>query len=192
MAATSVVVKVGGSLFDLPDLGPRLGRWLAALGTRKVLIVPGGGPTADVVRNLDRWHHLGEEHAHWLALHALSLNARFLASLLPRSVVVPDVADAGSIDGDAWRILDAHDFARRDEARAGHLPHSWEVTSDSIAARAASITGAARLFLLKSVSLPPGVGWRDAEMPGIVDRFFAEAVGPDVSVRVVNFRQWQA
>lgn len=51
-----VVVKVGGSLFDLPDLGPRLRAWLKTLRTADVLLVPGGGPTADVVRSLDRAH----------------------------------------------------------------------------------------------------------------------------------------
>jgi aspartokinase-like uncharacterized kinase len=65
-----VVVKVGGSLFDLPDLGPRLEVWLGA--RRSVVLVPGGGPTTDVVRALDRTHRLGEEAAHWLALRSIS------------------------------------------------------------------------------------------------------------------------
>src|SRR5262245_19403362 len=83
-----IVVKVGGSLYDLPDLGPRLQRWLDALHTRSILIVPGGGALADAVRDLDQIHGLGEETAHWLALRALTLNAYFLAALLPGAVVV--------------------------------------------------------------------------------------------------------
>src|SRR5262249_50947889 len=81
-----VVVKVGGSLYDLPGLGARLRAWLERLPSREVLLVPGGGPAADVVRDLDRLHRLGEEAAHWLALRALSVNARFLAALLPGAV----------------------------------------------------------------------------------------------------------
>ena len=61
-------MKVGGSLYDLPDLGPRLRRWLDAHAPREVIVAPGGGPFADVVRDLDRAHRLGEETSHWLAV----------------------------------------------------------------------------------------------------------------------------
>src|SRR5947209_1436057 len=87
-----VVVKVGGSLYDLPDLGPRLGRWLGASPGRRALLVPGGGPTADVIRQFDACHGLGEATAHELALRALTLNAHFLAALVPAAVVVDDPA----------------------------------------------------------------------------------------------------
>src|ERR1700737_80612 len=90
-----VVVKVGGSLFDLPDLGPRLKSWLDELASFAVVLVPGGGPTANVVRELDRHHGLGEETAHWLALQALTFNAAFLAALLEerRPVITGTVED---------------------------------------------------------------------------------------------------
>ena len=45
-----IVVKVGGSLYDLPDLGPRLRRFLDGLDDPDRLVVPGGGAAADVVR----------------------------------------------------------------------------------------------------------------------------------------------
>src|SRR5437763_17043375 len=85
MTAPLRIVKVGGSLYDLPDLGPRLRAWL---GPTRTLIVPGGGPTVEAIRVLDRVHGLGDEAAHWLALHALSVNARFLARLLPPAPVL--------------------------------------------------------------------------------------------------------
>ena len=78
-----LVVKVGGSLYDLPDLGRRLRRFLASLDTDNRLIVPGGGPTADVIRAFDHDHRLGPQTSHWLALRACALNAHFLALLLP-------------------------------------------------------------------------------------------------------------
>src|SRR5262249_28790698 len=120
-----IVVKVGGSLFDLPDLCPRLSRWLATLSARRVLLVPGGGPTADVLRLLDRVHRLGEEASHWLALQALALNAHFLARLLPGVVTAgweecPPLWQAGQVP-----ILDAHRFVLSDEGSAGALPHLW-------------------------------------------------------------------
>ncbi len=65
-----LVVKVGGSLYDLPDLGPRLRGFLASLKDVDRLIVPGGGATTDAIRLFDRDHGLGPEQSHWLALCA--------------------------------------------------------------------------------------------------------------------------
>ena len=198
---SAVVVKVGGSLFDLPDLGPRLRRWLDGLPTREILLVPGGGPGADVIRDLDRRHGLGEEAAHWLALRALTLNAHFLAALLPNASVVehPDACPV------VWRqgqtaVLDAHAFAHADEAAAGMiLPHCWSITSDSVAARVAVVAGAGRLILLKSVTVPEGLGWDEAGRQGFVDEFFAAVLAGGgrartarLEVRTVNFRLGQA
>src|SRR5438094_8286630 len=112
-----VVVKVGGSLFDWPALGQRLERWLKTLPSNKVLLVPGGGPTVEGIRNFDRRHGLGEESAHWLALRALSVSAHFLAAVLSsrksfRPAVIADLQDADVI----WSrlglpILDPFRFA---------------------------------------------------------------------------------
>src|SRR5260370_31880678 len=77
-----VVVKIGGSLFDWPELKPRLQQYLATLSGTNFILIPGGGHAADAVRELDRVHFLGEDAAHWLALHALTANAPFLAPLL--------------------------------------------------------------------------------------------------------------
>jgi aspartokinase-like uncharacterized kinase len=185
----AAVIKVGGSLFDLPDLGVRLREWLAVQGTGEVLLVPGGGPAADVVREYDRLHALGEERAHWLALSALTLNARFLASLLPSAVVVPHVRalTAEWLQGKI-PVLDPYAFARADEGHSGSLPHRWTVTSDSLAARLTHVAGADELILLKSVALPAGIDWKEAGERGLVDTYFAEAVGNSLAVRFICFR----
>lgn len=182
------VVKLGGSLYDLPDLGPRLSRWLAGLDTRHVLLVPGGGRTADVIRRLDQQHALGDETAHWLALRAMTLNAHFLATLLSGTVV------AGWSECPAlWEltrvpVLDAHAFALADDRSPGALPHCWEVTSDALAARVAAVGGARRLILLKSVTIPAEMYWSEAAERGYVDHYFARTLAADCEVRAVNFR----
>jgi aspartokinase-like uncharacterized kinase len=180
-----LIAKVGGSLYDLPDLADRLRRWLESLDTRSVLLVPGGGALADAIRQLDAVHHLGEEAGHWLALQTLAVTARFLLRLLPEARLIGDPAE--------WRegrlaILDPYAFALADEGKPGALPCSWSVTSDSIAARAARIAGVRRLILLKSVDIPPGADWREAAARGWVDGYFAEAVGHDLAVTIVNLR----
>jgi dihydroneopterin aldolase len=192
-ASHPVIVKVGGSLYDLPDLGPRLRAWLDRLDTLHALIVPGGGPLADSVRQFDQQHALGEEKAHWLALRALALNAHCLAAIVPRTVVIGRLderlaaADAGRVP-----VLDPYEFARQDEGRAGHLPHLWAVTSDSVAARVAVVENASQLILLKSITVPAGMSWMEAGRRGYVDPHFADvakSVPPILVISSINFRE---
>jgi aspartokinase-like uncharacterized kinase len=185
-----VVVKVGGSLFDLPGLGGRLGAWLTTLPGREVILVPGGGAAADAVRDLDRLHALGEERSHWLALRSLTLTAHLLAAVFPSSGVTerldecPRLWDAGTVP-----VLDMHAFAVADEGRPGCLPHGWAVTSDSLAARVAHVAGAGELVLLKSATMPEDMDWEGASRGGFVDGYFATAAR-GLRVRWVNLRRW--
>src|SRR2546430_1392521 len=104
------IVKVGGSLYELPDLGMRLVGWLRRYEGGRVVLVPGGGPAADVVRTYDRSQRLGDEASHWLALRMLQVNAHFLARLLPQArIVATPCADA------PLSVLDAFVFAQDDE-----------------------------------------------------------------------------
>lgn len=175
-----LVVKVGGSLYDLPDLRWRLERFLAAQGDPDWLLVPGGGAMADVVREWDRRHGLGDARSHWLALRACSLNAHLLRDLLPGVALVADpVGHRGRGVLDAFAFLDAN----------GGVPHSWEATSDAVAARAAAVARG-ELVLLKSVTIPAAMSWEDAARMGYVDRVFPEVVrASGIRVRAVNLRE---
>jgi aspartokinase-like uncharacterized kinase len=198
MTRSLAVVKVGGSLYALGDLGPRLQRWLDQAPVDDVVLVPGGGPTADVIRDFDRVHRLGEERAHWLALGALRLNADFLARLLPSADVIPhlDRMEVARSEGARMFILDPYRFAAWDKSSnpLAALPHRWSVTSDAIAARAAVVFGSNHLILLKSVTIPEGMDWEEAGERGFVDEWFARTVrqaGNGLLIRSVNLRTWQ-
>ncbi len=180
------VVKVGGSLFDWPELGIKLRAFLALLAAQNVLLVPGGGATADAIRSFDRVHQLGEDASHWLALDALSVNARFLQRLLPETRIATDTADRGTA------ILDPAPFFQADERRPDHLPHSWQVTSDSLAVRVAVVADARELILLKSIAWA-GAHWHAASRADVVDGYFNHAIQQakaEMEVRVVNLRAW--
>ena len=159
----TLVAKVGGSLFDLPDLKQRLQQWLKSV-SGQVLLISGGGPSAEAIRQLHRIHRLPEEVSHWLAIRMMSVNGHFLKVLLGASAK-------------NYQVLDAFSFCSEDETRQGALPHSWRVTSDSIAARVAQIYGVP-LVLLKSTDLPAGMSWREASTMGLVDDAFPE-VAPE-------------
>jgi aspartokinase-like uncharacterized kinase len=185
-----VVVKVGGSLFDLPDLGKRLEKWLESLGCSDVILAAGGGVAADVVREMDRVHKLGEEKSHWLALESLGLTTSLLMALAPPSLRLYRLGEPGP-DGRSFAVQDLHAFACWDEGRPGCLPHRWDVTSDSLAARVAEVIGEGELVLLKSVTIPPDMDWAEASRRGYVDGYFPTMVARGVKARAVNFREWQ-
>jgi aspartokinase-like uncharacterized kinase len=168
------VVKIGGSLYDMPGLAARLQTWLKTLAARRILLVPGGGPAADVIREYDRVHGLGEKAAHELALRSLTLNAWFLSELLGGLRVL----DPLHADWDGLALLDAHAFCRHEEVSA-QLPACWEATSDSIAAATALVLNALELVLLKSTD----------ESAGLVDAVFPRlASRAPFAIRMVNFR----
>lgn len=184
-----IVAKVGGSLFDLPDLGPALARW-AAEQPAPVLFVPGGGPFADAVRALDRVHHLGGEAAHWLAVRALSLSARLLVHLLPDAELL-DNPTWGELAQKRWDtpgrvyVLDEFEFCRQHDTE----PHTWGVTSDSLALSAALYVNADKLVLLKSIDIGD-VTWAEAAARGWVDAHFPTLVRrAEFPVEAVNFRE---
>lgn len=185
------VVKVGGSLMDWPDLAARLEDWLQTRAVTEVILLAGGGRLADAVRELDRCHHLGEERAHWLALAALGVTARFLAALMAGAERVESLEDCSA----SWcrgrrPVLDLERFARDDEGRPGALPHTWSVTSDSLAARVAQVAGARQLILLKSLTFPATLNWDEASRLGWVDAHFPAVLRatPSLKVLAVNLR----
>lgn len=142
------VLKIGGSLSrgqGLAALCQEIGR----LGARhRLLVVPGGGDFADTVRDHYRRYRLNETTAHQMALLAMDQYGLLLGDLIPEGDVVRDVlaAHEAAAHGRVSVLLAATLLIEADP-----LPHSWQVTSDSIAAWIAGRVGAARLVLLKDV-----------------------------------------
>jgi aspartokinase-like uncharacterized kinase len=187
-----VVIKVGGSLFDWPELPRRLENLLderRAAGQR-LLLLAGGGPAADWVRAVDRTFALDDLSAHRLALRSLDFTAHILAALVNGLDVVDEPGAAAQV----WtrhripvlapsRFLDEHD-----SRSAAPLPPSWDVTSDAVAARVSVHLGAAELVLLKSASAPPGTDRSGAARLGLVDPLFPNVSRDLEHVVYVNLR----
>ncbi len=186
-----VVIKVGGSLFNWSEFPKCLIAYLAGRLPAHCVLLGGGGPAADIVREWDRIHGLGDVLAHQLAVRSMDLTAHGLAGLLPGSRVVETVEDTRK----AWEqgsvpILAPRRFLDEIDAQtANPLPASWDVTSDSIAARVASFLEASEFVLLKSASLPPGVDRHGAAGLGLVDPFLPATVRGIPRVSYVNLRE---
>jgi 5-(aminomethyl)-3-furanmethanol phosphate kinase len=186
-----VVVKVGGSLFDWPELRDRLGAYLETRRDDRVLLVAGGGAVTDQIRALDRVHGLGDDAAHRLAIQSMNLTARILSALLPDAPIVE-------------RLSEVHDMAMLavlapagvldeiDRLSENPLPASWEVTSDTIAARVAGHLQASCLVLIKSAKLPVGTTRAKAVELGLVDPSFEAFARGVRRVEYVNLRDRDA
>jgi aspartokinase-like uncharacterized kinase len=135
------VVKVGGGLGD--SALPALCRALGELGTRHpLLVVPGGAAFADAVRDADRRFGLSSAAAHRMAILGMEQFGWLLSELIPGAVRTADLTQLAG--GRTAVLLPA-------ALPLDPLPESWQVTSDSIAARVAQEAGAGRLVLVKEV-----------------------------------------
>ena len=135
------VIKLGGSLLDLDGLADRLRSWLASQPAMRNLILVGGGEMADGVRDAYRRHGLDEEAAHWLCIRILAVTAELLLRILPEASLARRLEDLSQIRGSGPILFDCEQFLREEDANRPPrpLPHTWDVTSDSIAARLASV-----------------------------------------------------
>lgn len=170
-----LVVKVGGSLLSTPE---HLQPVLDAIGTaaliRPLLVVPGGGPFAETVRDVAGQFDLDDDAAHWMAVLAMDQYAHLLASRISAGTVV--VGTRGmSIALEARRVpvLAPSQWLRE----ADPLPHSWEVTSDSIAAWVAGQVRARHLVLVK-----PAVAFGD----NLLDSYFSRALSSSIDTFVLR------
>lgn len=114
-----IVLKIGGSLFD----HSRALLKKLADEDLDVLVVPGGGEFADSVRKVYRQRPLSDDAAHWMAVLAMNQYAYYLSD--GTGIPLTDSLDEGGM-----RIALPYEILRQDDA----LPHSWDVTSDTIAA----------------------------------------------------------
>ena len=164
------VVKIGGSLLGHePVLDDVLQSIVDDAHESRIAIVPGGGPFADAVRAAHRERPLDDDTAHWMAVLAMDQYAHLLVARHAGLVLAETRDDIASAHASGRVPVIAPYRWLRD---ADPLPHSWDVTSDSISAWFAGVLGARRLVLVK----PPGASGRD-----VVDAYFATALPPDVS-----------
>lgn len=119
-----IVIKLGGSLIHRArELVKEIIEYSNATG-EKILIVPGGAIFADTVRKINA----SQENAHWMAVLAMEQYGYYIAEGTRAKLV-----DSLNIDEGVSILLPYNLLKNKDE-----LPHTWDVTSDTIAAWAAS------------------------------------------------------
>ncbi len=188
------VVKIGGSLFDYPDLAVAWDQWVSGESKMTTIIIAGGGPYADLVRQWDKQFPLNEETAHWMCVTSMTITAVLLHQQLPRTRLIDDWqslrAWVASGNQQEAAIFSVEPFLKTVEPSlpGDLLPATWEVSSDSIAARVAEVLSAEELVLAKSASVSPGSDWQQLADEGFVDQHFPEMAARLPFVRCVNLR----
>jgi aspartokinase-like uncharacterized kinase len=172
--AALTVIKVGGGLVSVPGALDRVCRAVqAAACNHRILVVPGGGPFADAVRQFDRSFGLSPDAAHWMAILAMDQYAHVLVQRMPGAILVEEPgAVFEAMKPGVLAVLAPSRWMRS----ADVLPHSWEVSGDSIAAFVAGALDAARLILIKPSS----------DLPDPVDPYFARALPVGLPYSVVG------
>lgn len=170
------VVKLGGSLAR----SPALPAWLDALashGGGRAIIVPGGGPFADLVHAEQTRAGFADAPAHWMAILAMEQFGFMLEALEPRLCVAATEPElrAARTRGQVPVWL-AYPMVVRDDT----LPRDWSVSADSLALWLAMHLRAEALLLVKSVPVDPGArdvgelaaaGMVDAHFPVLAPRY---------------------
>lgn len=163
------VIKVGGALLRDPAGFARVVAGLSEIGpARRILVVPGGGPFADAVRELHRRIPLGTDTGHWMAILGMDQYAHVLVERITGAQLVdtrPQIVAA--LKRRRIPVLAPYRWLRAEDP----LPHTWDVTSDSLAAWIAARVAARRLVLIKPVA---------GELGSLVDPYFVRALKPEI------------
>lgn len=124
-------MKIGGSLINEV---PEITRALIALPC-PTIIIPGGGPFANLVRSL----HAPDNESHWMAVLGMEQYGWYIAShgiSTCTKLIIPERPT----------VLLPYALMQKEDP----LPHHWDITSDTIGAWAAHHLGL-DLVILKSV-----------------------------------------
>ncbi len=128
-----IIIKLGGSLLAK---GRELLRFLSDYAKKNVLsfvIIPGGGPFVEPIKKFS--DRISDDTAHWMAVLAMHQYGLFLADDeldIPLVESVEELKNAGHIC-----IVLPYKILKDDDC----LPHTWDVTSDTIAAFIARESG---------------------------------------------------
>jgi hypothetical protein len=168
-AASGLTLKFGGSLLVRSDWA-RFLRSLLDASVEPVQILVGGGPIVNGLRRLDSTFAQPAERMHRLAIRAMGVTALMVAEELGLPMCGEPTPSASHrvIRPEAWFVHGCFD----------HLPASWEVTSDSLAA-AIAVTTKQPLLLAKSV--PPPCSWQRLSLNGLAEAGWVDRQFPIVA-----------
>jgi aspartokinase-like uncharacterized kinase len=143
------IIKIGGSLakdsLRLRILGQKLG---LLAKEHEIIVVPGGGKFADVVRDFDQRFSLSSDVSHRMAILGMDQFGLLLSDLIVNSRVFQRLEEAKDLaEAEGVPIF----LPSRLMFQENFLENTWNVTSDSIAVYFASRVHAEKVILVTDV-----------------------------------------
>ena len=131
MRDKTIIIKIGGKILEDPeDLNStisQLKQLLDKKSIQKIIIIPGGGSYANFVRLIDQKLNIGNDLAHWMAIYAMHHNGYLLSEKY--SFIKPfEGFKELELSKELFSIFLPFNYLYQFD----ELPHSWDVTSDSI------------------------------------------------------------
>ena len=162
-----IIVKLGGSLYA----SPYLKQWcdqLASIHQQSIVIVPGGGPFVDQVRDADKQWNLSEATAHEMAVIGMQQFGLLIGDINQKIKPLETINNVTSRNPFVWLpyqdVLDDCDY-----------PKNWQTTSDSLALWLACKLSAGHLCLVKSTDMDDQSSEQLADSD-LVDDYFSTAM----------------
>lgn len=113
---------------------------------RKIVIIAGGGSSANLIRKLDKKFNFDNTTSHLMAIYTMDLNGIKISNYFPKLLKTDDLNHIISASKIFTVFLPYEYLKETDE-----LPHNWEVTSDSITLYLAYKFKIENCFLIKNV-----------------------------------------
>ncbi len=137
MTNKKIIVKLGGNILEnLENLNCTINQ-LKQLAydknlIQKIIIIPGGGTFANFIRKIDKKLKLGDDLAHWSAIYAMDYNGLELHKRYPDILLINDYDKLLNNLSEPEANLVCVFLPFNYLFKTDKLPHSWDVTSDSI------------------------------------------------------------
>ena len=142
MVYPSVIFKIGGKILenfeDLNSTISQLTQLYDKGSIKKIILIPGGGSLANFIRKVYSELKFTEELGHWMGVISMNYNGIELGKKFPELDAIEDINRLKKLERTLGIFL-PYRFLKEIDT----LPHSWDVTSDSIT-----------LFLAKELEIP--------------------------------------
>ena len=167
MQNSQAIFKIGGRILEnsknIASIISQLTKLYEENILQKIILIPGGGSYANLIRKIDEELKLGEDLAHWMAIYSMNYNGLELHRKFPGlecTENLKEIQDTNKI----FCIFLPYNYLRNNDT----LPHSWDITSDSITLYIADQLQFNKCFLIKDIE---GIYNIDEELIKLITTF---------------------
>ena len=150
MQYNQAIFKIGGKILEnsknIESTISQLTQLYEENILQKIILIPGGGSYANFIRKIGGDLMLGDDLAHWIAIYSMNYNGIELNRKYPKLECIGELEKFQDAKK-KFCIFLPYTYLREDDT----LPHSWDVTSDSITIYIANKLNLNECYLIKDV-----------------------------------------